>query len=38
VQYASRDGWFLSAKWQDESGVRNRTDGQAYWLKFTVPL
>ena len=38
VQYASKDGWFLSAKWQDESGVRNRTDGQAYWLKFTIPL
>lgn len=38
VQYASRDGWFLSAKWQEEFGVRNRTDGQAYWLKFTVPL
>ncbi|VVP32242.1 hypothetical protein PS862_04433 [Pseudomonas fluorescens] len=38
VQYASKDGWSLSAKWQDESGVRNRTDGQTYWLKFTVGL
>ncbi|WP_047530802.1 SphA family protein [Pseudomonas sp. 11/12A] len=38
VQYASKDGWFLSAKWQDESGVRNRADGQTYWLKFTIPL
>lgn len=38
VQYASKDGWFLSAKWQEESGVRNRTDGQAYWLKFTIAL
>jgi hypothetical protein len=38
IQYASKDGWFLSAKWQDESGVRNRADGQAYWLKFTIPL
>ena len=38
IQYASKDGWFLSAKWQDESGVRNRADGQTYWLKFTIPL
>ncbi|MNZ47050.1 hypothetical protein D3C78_647530 [compost metagenome] len=38
VQYASKGGWFLSAKWQDESGVRNRPEGQTYWLKFTVPL
>ena len=38
VQYASKNGWFLSAKWQDESGVRNRTDGQTYWLKFTIAL
>lgn len=38
VQYASQDGWLFSAKWQDESGVRNRADGQAYWLKFTLPL
>lgn len=38
VQYTSSNGWFLSAKWQDESGVRNRAEGQAYWLKFTMPL
>ncbi|MCY1275018.1 hypothetical protein D3C84_369600 [compost metagenome] len=37
VQY-SGDGWFFSAKWQDESGVRNRAEGQTYWLKFTMPL
>ncbi|EPY8539892.1 MULTISPECIES: transporter [Pseudomonas] len=28
VQYASKDGWLLSAKWQDESGVRNPPEGQ----------
>ncbi|CAD5108575.1 SphA family protein [Zestomonas carbonaria] len=38
VQYASKDGWFFSAKWQDESGVRNRPEGQTYWLKFTTAL
>ncbi|HBP5136363.1 TPA: hypothetical protein L5668_003143 [Pseudomonas aeruginosa] len=35
VQY-SGEGWFLSAKRQDESGVHNRTEGQTYWLKFTT--
>ncbi|MCO6056785.1 transporter [Pseudomonas sp. MOB-449] len=37
VQYSGKD-WFLSAKWQNESGVRNRAEGQTYWLKFTMPL
>lgn len=38
IQYASKGGWLFSAKWQDESGVRNRPEGQTYWLKFTTPL
>lgn len=38
VQYSSRQGWMFSAKWQDESGVRNRAEGQTYWFKFTTPL
>jgi hypothetical protein len=38
VQYRNAAGWSLSAKWQGESGVRNRAEGQAYWLKLTVPL
>ncbi|MCU1717947.1 transporter [Pseudomonas sp. 5P_3.1_Bac2] len=38
VQYSSPNGWQLSAKWQDESGVRNRPEGQAYWFKFTTAL
>ncbi len=38
IQYASKDGWLLSAKWQQESGVRNRAEGEAFWLKFTIPL
>lgn len=38
IKYTSRDGWFLTAKWQRESGVRNRPEGAAYWLKLTVPL
>ncbi len=38
VQYSSKQGWMFSAKWQDESGVRNRAEGQTYWFKFTTPL
>ncbi|WP_230707843.1 SphA family protein [Marinobacter adhaerens] len=38
VKYTSSDGWFLTAKWQQESGVRNRPEGEAYWLKLTFPL
>ena len=26
------------AKWQDDTGVRNRPDGQTFWFKFTTPL
>ncbi|MBS7561548.1 transporter [Pseudomonas sp. RC4D1] len=38
VQFSSKQGWSLSAKWQDESAVRNRAEGQTYWLKFTSAL
>lgn len=33
VKYQSPDGWFFTAKWQDEQQVRNRADGSAYWFK-----
>jgi len=38
IKYASSKGWFLTAKWQQESNVRNRAEGEAYWLKLTVPF
>lgn len=38
IKYANSNGWFLTAKWQQESSVRNRAEGDAYWLKLTVPL
>ncbi|MCP8467113.1 transporter [Pseudomonas sp. ZM23] len=38
VQYSAASGWHLSAKWQQESDVRNRPEGAAYWLKWTFPL
>jgi hypothetical protein len=38
IKYASNSGWFVTAKWQKESEVRNRPEGEAYWVKLTVPL
>jgi hypothetical protein len=38
VKYTSNDGWFLTAKWEQETQVRNRAEGDAYWLKLTVPF
>ncbi len=38
IKYTNSDGWFLTAKWQEETNVRNRADGEAYWLKLTVPF
>lgn len=38
VKYASDNGWFVSLKWQKESQVRNRPEGDAFWLKLTMPL
>jgi len=38
IKYASDSGWFVTAKWQKESEVRNRPEGEAYWIKLTIPL
>ena len=38
VKYASDSGWFVTTKWQKESQVRNRPEGEAYWVKLTIPL
>ncbi|OMQ32263.1 transporter [Pseudomonas putida] len=38
IKYTSKKGWFLTAKWQDETQVRNRPDGNAYWLKLSIPF
>ncbi|MFC5697747.1 transporter [Pseudomonas sp. GCM10022186] len=38
IMYSNKDGWFLTAKWEQETGVRNRAEGDAYWLKLTVPF
>lgn len=38
VKYTSNKGWFLTAKWEQETQVRNRAEGNAYWMKLTVPF
>lgn len=38
IKYSGASGWFVTAKWQKESDVRNRPEGEAYWLKLTIPL
>lgn len=38
VKYTSNKGWFLTAKWEQETDVRNRAEGDAYWMKLTIPF
>lgn len=38
IKYSSPDGWFVTAKWQQEQSVRNRPEGEAYWIKLAVPF
>lgn len=38
IKYDSGKGWFVTAKFQQESGVVNRAEGQAVWLKAVVPF
>lgn len=38
VKYDSGKGWFVTAKWQQETAVENRAQGSALWLKAVFPL
>ncbi|WP_137176099.1 transporter [Massilia sp. HP4] len=38
LKYDSGKGWFLTAKFQRESGVRNRPRGEQFVLKLVLPL
>jgi hypothetical protein len=38
VKYDSGQGWFVTAKWQKETGVENRAQGRALWLKAVFPF
>lgn len=38
IKYDSGKGWFATVKWQQEHGVRNRSQGNALWVKAVFPL
>jgi hypothetical protein len=38
VKYQSKNGWFLTAKYENQYGVRNRSDGGAFWAKALLPF
>lgn len=38
VAFNNGKGWFFTAKWQQESGVRNTLQGSALWLKAVIPF
>lgn len=38
VKYDSGKGWFATLKWETESGVKNRAEGQSLWLKTVFPF
>lgn len=38
IKYDSGKGWFLTAKVQKETSVRNRSEGNAFWIKAVFPL
>ncbi|CAI3805729.1 hypothetical protein DBADOPDK_03866 [Pseudomonas sp. MM223] len=38
IKYSGKEGWFVTAKWSKETEVRNRAQGDAYWLKLTLPF
>lgn len=38
VKYDSGKGWFVTAKYQTETSVRNRADGAAFWVKAVHPF
>jgi hypothetical protein len=38
IKYDNGKGFFVTAKLQQETGVRNRAEGHAFWVKATVPF
>lgn len=38
IKFDSGRGWFVTAKWQFESRVKNGTEGDALWVKAVFPL
>lgn len=38
IRYDSGKGWFVTAKYQVDTHVRNRAEAKAFWLKFVAPF
>ena len=38
IKYQNAKGWFLTAKLQADTGVRNTTQGTSFWLKTMIPF
>jgi hypothetical protein len=38
VKYDSGKGWFVTGKYQIETHVKNRADGEAFWIKTVFPF
>jgi len=38
IKYENGRGWFLTAKLQGETAVRNSTEGTAFWVKTLIPF
>lgn len=38
IKFDSGRGWFVTAKWQFESRVKNGTEGDSLWVKAVFPL
>ncbi|MFG6432989.1 SphA family protein [Roseateles sp. LYH14W] len=38
IKYDNGAGWFITAKLQKETAVRNSTQGTAFWLKTLIPF
>jgi len=38
VKYQNANGWFLTAKLQFDTSVRNTTKGTSFWLKTKIPF
>lgn len=38
VKFQSTSGWLVTAKYENQSGVRNRPDGSAFWVKAFLPF
>lgn len=38
IKYDSGQGWFITAKWENEVHARNRAKGSGFWIKAAFPF